>query len=409
MLTKPPILDETGQKILSGIARIKNALLGTTSDPVTPGSAGSSGTEPVFQDDTGRDIITALNDLGTAVKPASATDNGYVSTGSQTIAGEKTFTSPVILKTTGSTSAGAAELDYLYGNNTNGIRVFAGRTYSSGKVHTTRLKIQQYSYDSTSKENISTSQMYNLPEVPADLAADEDYNIITTNNLTDIPDASASVRGMVSTGTQTFKGSKSFTNIPTVDSATSAGSGLILCFSDKSDAQYAGLYELYNSGSPYIALRQYSVDANGDRVGKFEGYCLPEATLNLASNTNYDILTSKSPVTIEQGGTGATTLEGVREALQFLRMYTFSLASGTAKAFTVPNNSRHFVVVGGTAAGRSGAFIVAATSTGSMGVLEVAKGASLAYTTATNTLTLTASGGAATVMVISMYGSSITG
>ena len=67
MLTKPPILDETGQKILAGINRIKNKLLGTNTDPVTPGSAGTSGTSPVMQDDTGRDIISALNDLGDTV------------------------------------------------------------------------------------------------------------------------------------------------------------------------------------------------------------------------------------------------------------------------------------------------------------------------------------------------------
>lgn len=71
MLTKPPILDETGQKILAGIRRVKDILTGTNTPAVAPGSAGISGTSPVMQDDTGRDIISALNDLGDACKVTS--------------------------------------------------------------------------------------------------------------------------------------------------------------------------------------------------------------------------------------------------------------------------------------------------------------------------------------------------
>lgn len=52
--------------------------------------------------------------------------------------------------------------------------------------------------------------IYRLPVSGTDNAS-HNYEIITTKNLTDIPDASATVRGMVSTGAQTFAGAKRFT------------------------------------------------------------------------------------------------------------------------------------------------------------------------------------------------------
>lgn len=380
MLTKPPILDETGQKILSGITRIKDALLGTASNPVTPGSAESSGTEPVFQDDTGRDIITALNDLGTAVKPASATDNGYVSTGSQTIAGEKTFTSPVILKTTGSTTGGAAELDYLYGNNTNGIRVFAGRTYSSGKVHTTRLKIQQYSYDSTSKENIGTSQMYNLPEVPADLAADEDYNIITTNNLTDIPDASTSARGLVSTGSQTFAGTKQFNNglyvvtgLYTVNTTGNGVSAPICKFSDAPSAneEYGRIFLAYANYGGRFKFRQYSGSSSA-RTSRREDYMLPEPDASRTSNADYDILTSKTI--------------GLTQVFNDTNM-----GASVVRNYTLTNSARGVLLINGSGDPSKGLYLVSVTSAGVVGVKAILSASNAGITVDTNKVIITKS------------------
>lgn len=66
-MTYPTLLDETGQKILAAINRIKNKLLGTSEAPVDPGAAASAGREPEIQDSTGREIIAALNDLGDGV------------------------------------------------------------------------------------------------------------------------------------------------------------------------------------------------------------------------------------------------------------------------------------------------------------------------------------------------------
>lgn len=117
MITRPMLLDETGQKIKLALQRVKNKFLGTTTDPVTPGQAGSSGVSPVIQDDTGREIISALNDLADAVKPASATEQGLVSTGDQTFAGNKTFKGNVF-----STPAGNTEVNV--GVNSSGGKIY---------------------------------------------------------------------------------------------------------------------------------------------------------------------------------------------------------------------------------------------------------------------------------------------
>lgn len=56
--------------------------------------------------------------------------------------------------------------------------------------------------------------------------------------------------------------------------------------------------------------------APNSTAGKYEGYGLPAVTTdNLTDHRWYSILTSKNPVTVAQGGTGATTAEGARTAL----------------------------------------------------------------------------------------------
>lgn len=65
-----------------------------------------------------------------------------------------------------------------------------------------------------------------------------------------------------------------------------------------------------------FVLRQYSYNnTDGQTLGNYETYYFPTVTENLSSNSQYYILTTKSPVTIAQGGTGATTVAGARNAL----------------------------------------------------------------------------------------------
>lgn len=63
MITKPMLLDETGQKVVQAIQRITTGMDGTPTTDIVPGSAASVGIEPVIQDDTGRSMVVALNSL----------------------------------------------------------------------------------------------------------------------------------------------------------------------------------------------------------------------------------------------------------------------------------------------------------------------------------------------------------
>ena len=72
---------------------------------------------------------------------------------------------------------------------------------------------------------------------------------------------------------------------------------------------------------------QRSFNSSLDAVNYFEVYSLPETTLSLSANKQYDILTSKNAVNIAQGGTGAAT---AADALTNL---------GAASADTVPTQA----------------------------------------------------------------------
>lgn len=52
---------------------------------------------------------------------------------------------------------------------------------------------------------------------------------------------------------------------------------------------------------------EYPKEFDGQSTRHYEGYLLPEPSTGLTANKNYNILTTKAPVSIAQGGTGATT------------------------------------------------------------------------------------------------------
>lgn len=88
---------------------------------------------------------------------------------------------------------------------------------------------------------------YYLPNPNAGNTANGYYNIITTKNISDIPEASASQAGLMTTGSQTFDGEKTFSE--KITAGTSA----------KTDEHYVRAYT--NSGTIYLT----SVgNANGD-------------------------------------------------------------------------------------------------------------------------------------------------
>jgi hypothetical protein len=66
-----------------------------------------------------------------------------------------------------------------------------------------------------------------------------------------------------------------------------------------------------------FAVRVYSYNSVSGIYdpNNYEQYRLPEVTADRTSYQNYLILTSKNAVTIEQGGTGATTADAAWTAL----------------------------------------------------------------------------------------------
>lgn len=67
-----------------------------------------------------------------------------------------------------------------------------------------------------------------------------------------------------------------------------------------------------------IGLYSYNDDQDSKTTRYYEGYYLPTPNSNMTAKKTYPILTGKSPVTIAQGGTGATTRAGAVDSLMYL-------------------------------------------------------------------------------------------
>ena len=129
-----------------------------------------------------------------------------------------------------------------------------------------------------------------------------------------IPDASALQRGLVNTDAQTFAGVKTFLKTVRVNDTMANGSGLSLQFSDKNNDAYAAMWVAFSNYGGRLYFREMSGNASG-LTSYGEVYRLPNPDAGIASSVNYDILTSKSAVTVGQGGTGATTAAAARSNL----------------------------------------------------------------------------------------------
>ena len=190
------------------------------------------------------------------------------------------------------------------------------------------------------------------------------------------------------TGTKTFKNSSTAPSIRFMSTKQDDITG-ILYYSSTSSASTA-----YTSGR--FVFRQYSPASDGaSRTSHYEQFILPRVDPALSSTPDsYAILTSKEPVTIGQGGTGATSASGARGSLAVLHgnKTTGSWSTTTSPKITVPSSSRHFVIVHGGSSPRLWMGIIGASSTGSVFVVEIFSGSNISkYTTSTNGITFTQS------------------
>lgn len=162
---------------------------------------------------------------------------------------------------------------------------------------------------------------------------------------TNLPVASATEAGIVSTGVQTFAGTKTFTTSPSV-SVTGSDAAISLLISSNSASVGYHAYKNNYGGRAYIVETSGKSDGTG-KTGYSERYFLPQPAVDRTSTVDYSILTSKNAVTVAQGGTGATTAAAARANLS---LNTALLKSGVSTSEVLitdyANYYSTFVVVG---------------------------------------------------------------
>lgn len=164
-----------------------------------------------------------------------------------------------------------------------------------------RMFIREYPADQQ-----QYSEVYQLPVPDSGMTATKWYSILTSKNLDTTPTAS-STNPVTSGGVKTALDGKVNISGGTITGnlATTGSSYVIkrdgdklLRFLNASDQEQGSFY-LSNSNHR-MAFRMYDDDYSNTEL-----YYLPVPD-SLTQNKTYDILTSKTPVTVAQGGTGGT-------------------------------------------------------------------------------------------------------
>lgn len=195
-----------------------------------------------------------------------------------------------------------------------------------------------------------------------------DTNIIFNKPVlpTNLPVASATAAGIVSTGAQEFAGNKTFggsiyTPSVRITNTIANGVSLLYRFSDAptASAEYARIYMGYANYGGQLHFRQYSGTSDA-KTSYYEQYDLPEPNEGRTSTGTYNILTTKSAVTVAQGGTGAKTAAAARSNLG---MTTVSLWSGTLSTTTTTIASAYgaysaYIIVGAPSGGAKASMVI---------------------------------------------------
>lgn len=120
-----------------------------------------------------------------------------------------------------------------------------------------------------------------------------------------------------------------------------------------------------------------------------------------ASPTSSDFLVTDNGVT-----TSKSTLADVRAGMNIMVLATREAISN-AKTYTIPNSSRHLILVEGAISGRHGMYMVTASTSGTVAISKIVDGSSLSVTTGTNSLSIDPGGGAVYVVDFVISGTSI--
>ena len=253
---------------VNGTANISGAL---SAGSISAGSLSLTTALPVSQGGTGRTALTGSNSL--------RSDLG-LGTGSGALA--------VANGGTGATTFTAGTL--LTGNGTSAITGYtpAWQAWTAGTTAGPKAKIK-------------------LGNVDYESAA--------------IPSASVSASGIVTTGDQSFKGTKGFNYIwkyarNSSGTATRYPDDVFLYNNAGTQVgeRWYDCGDATNISKGQFCWREYSPNstASTTTTGKYEDYCLPAVTAGRTTNNTYTILTTRDTVTVAQGGTGVTSIADIR-------------------------------------------------------------------------------------------------
>lgn len=149
-----------------------------------------------------------------------------------------------------------------------------------------------------------------------------------------IPSASLTASGIVTTGTQEFKGIKTFHGARfKIDNDASqqsiyynSNSGVILADIFVSQGDTTNITEVKYC----VRLRSPNSKPNDSTTGKSEFFAFPSPTAGRTADAHYNVLTTKNTITVPQGGTGATNKSGARTNLGITSGTSLPSASGSS-------------------------------------------------------------------------------
>ena len=295
----------------------------------------------------GPTLSITINDItstAAAIPSASATASGIVTTGNQTFAGRKTMDliSPSVYDGTGDTS----RYRRIYFKNNSGTAVGNIRYDSGNATNVTAGQFTFFEYspkETPDTGNNGHTEAYSLPNVTSGLTTDKSYKIITTKNPEDLG-YYLPLSGGTMTGT---------VKLVSGSSVYAEGNPMFYWLSG-STSSYQKQAAIFTTASTVnskkvcdrMYFREYSYNSTtGAAIEYWDQYRLPVVTADKTSSDSYEILTSKSAVTIAQGGTSATTAGAAANNL------LLGLPTWTAN----PNDDTYFIrrdTAGGDAFGQ---------------------------------------------------------
>ena len=174
---------------------------------------------------------------------------------------------------------------------------------------------------------------------------------------------------------------------------TIKGNSNTLSFNNSADTRLGLIYlgavatnNVYRCGRFYA--REYSYNSSsGATLDTYETFSFPPVTPDLSENSSYQLLSTKSPVSIGQGGTGATTYKGARDALGLKYVY---FTANTAKTITIPNSYRGILILASAYTACVGMYRVQSNNSGTVTTpYAMVAATGVSFSVGTNTLTVT--------------------